>query len=200
MSNSCSRRGAVRVMVWIPADPGAVSRWSNPVKTFGHRPRRRRCPHAHRYGHCAAVAGVHRRVPLARRPSARTSSPSSGCSPRTRYRRRWVPPRPGSDRPRRRPARYSGAIPPPVRGQGCGHRQRLADKRPRSPPDPDSRHADQTQTRRRRRRLALAICHCWRGPMAERMEEAKHRADVLAARHRARLAQAAGSTQAAGSA
>ena len=48
--------------------------------------------------------------------------------------------------------------------------------------------------------LALAICHCWRGPMAERMEEAKHRADVLAARHRARLAQAAGSTQAAGSA
>jgi crossover junction endodeoxyribonuclease RuvC len=40
--------------------------------------------------------------------------------------------------------------------------------------------------------LALAICHCWRGPMAERMEEAKRRADALAARHRARVAEAAG--------
>ncbi|GAB04348.1 crossover junction endodeoxyribonuclease RuvC [Gordonia amarae] len=40
--------------------------------------------------------------------------------------------------------------------------------------------------------LALAICHCWRGPMAERMEEAKRKADTLAARHRARVAQAAG--------
>jgi crossover junction endodeoxyribonuclease RuvC len=39
--------------------------------------------------------------------------------------------------------------------------------------------------------LALAICHCWRGPMMERMAEAKARSDQLAKAHRARLAQAA---------
>ncbi|HEX4251460.1 MAG TPA: crossover junction endodeoxyribonuclease RuvC [Pseudonocardia sp.] len=39
--------------------------------------------------------------------------------------------------------------------------------------------------------LALAICHCWRGPMLDRMAEAKARSDQLAKAHRARLAEAA---------
>jgi crossover junction endodeoxyribonuclease RuvC len=39
--------------------------------------------------------------------------------------------------------------------------------------------------------LALAICHCWRGPMMDRMAEAKAASDKLAKAHRARLAQAA---------
>jgi crossover junction endodeoxyribonuclease RuvC len=39
--------------------------------------------------------------------------------------------------------------------------------------------------------LALAICHCWRGPMMERMVEAKAASDRLAKAHRARLAEAA---------
>ncbi len=39
--------------------------------------------------------------------------------------------------------------------------------------------------------LALAICHCWKGPMLERMAEAKATSDQLAKAHRARLAQAA---------
>ncbi|MFT4395766.1 crossover junction endodeoxyribonuclease RuvC [Gordonia lacunae] len=38
--------------------------------------------------------------------------------------------------------------------------------------------------------LALAICHCWRGPMMERMAAAQKQADAAAARHRARVAQA----------
>ncbi len=39
--------------------------------------------------------------------------------------------------------------------------------------------------------LALAICHCWRGPMIDRMAEAKATSDRLAKAHRARLAAAA---------
>ena len=39
--------------------------------------------------------------------------------------------------------------------------------------------------------LALAICHCWRGPMLERMARAQARSAELARAHRARLAAAA---------
>src|SRR3954466_15398758 len=39
--------------------------------------------------------------------------------------------------------------------------------------------------------LALAICHCWRGPMLERMAVAEARSAELARRHKARLAAAA---------
>ena len=39
--------------------------------------------------------------------------------------------------------------------------------------------------------LALAICHCWRGPMIERMAAAKEASDKLAKAHKARLAAAA---------
>jgi len=39
--------------------------------------------------------------------------------------------------------------------------------------------------------LALAICHCWRGPMMDRMAEAKAVSDRLAKAHRARLAEVA---------
>jgi crossover junction endodeoxyribonuclease RuvC len=39
--------------------------------------------------------------------------------------------------------------------------------------------------------LALAVCHCWRGPMLDRMAEAKAASDKLARAHRARLAQQA---------
>lgn len=39
--------------------------------------------------------------------------------------------------------------------------------------------------------LALAICHCWRGPMMDRMAEAKAASERLARVHRARLAEAA---------
>ncbi|HTK65758.1 MAG TPA: crossover junction endodeoxyribonuclease RuvC [Pseudonocardia sp.] len=39
--------------------------------------------------------------------------------------------------------------------------------------------------------LALAICHCWRGPMQDRMAEAKATSDRLAKAHRAKLAAAA---------
>jgi crossover junction endodeoxyribonuclease RuvC len=39
--------------------------------------------------------------------------------------------------------------------------------------------------------LALAICHCWRGPMMDRMAEAKAASDRLANAHRARLAEVA---------
>jgi crossover junction endodeoxyribonuclease RuvC len=39
--------------------------------------------------------------------------------------------------------------------------------------------------------LALAICHCWRGPMTEKMIEAQRTAEELARRHRERVAQAA---------
>lgn len=39
--------------------------------------------------------------------------------------------------------------------------------------------------------LALAICHCWKGPMLERMAEAKAASDQLAKAHKARLAAAA---------
>ncbi|HEY1974309.1 MAG TPA: crossover junction endodeoxyribonuclease RuvC [Pseudonocardia sp.] len=39
--------------------------------------------------------------------------------------------------------------------------------------------------------LALAICHSWRGPMMDRMAEAKAASDRLAKAHRARLARAA---------
>lgn len=35
--------------------------------------------------------------------------------------------------------------------------------------------------------LALAICHCWRGPVNRRMEEAAERARTAQNRHRARL-------------
>jgi len=38
--------------------------------------------------------------------------------------------------------------------------------------------------------LALAICHCWRGPMLDRMAEAKATSERLARAHRARLAEA----------
>ena len=38
--------------------------------------------------------------------------------------------------------------------------------------------------------LALAICHCWRGPMMERMAAAQKQADAAAAKHRQRIAQA----------
>jgi crossover junction endodeoxyribonuclease RuvC len=51
--------------------------------------------------------------------------------------------------------------------------------------------------------LALAICHCWRGPMLDRMAEAKATSDRLARAHRAKLAKAAavaGSGSVAGSA
>jgi len=37
--------------------------------------------------------------------------------------------------------------------------------------------------------LALAVCHCWRGPMLDRLAEAKATSDRLARAHRARLAQ-----------
>lgn len=39
--------------------------------------------------------------------------------------------------------------------------------------------------------LALAICHCWRGPMQDRMAQAQARAAELAKHHKARLAAAA---------
>ena len=39
--------------------------------------------------------------------------------------------------------------------------------------------------------LALAICHCWRGPMLDRMAQARERSAELARKHRARLAAAA---------
>jgi crossover junction endodeoxyribonuclease RuvC len=39
--------------------------------------------------------------------------------------------------------------------------------------------------------LALAICQCWRGPMMDRMTQAKATSDRLARAHRARLAEAA---------
>lgn len=39
--------------------------------------------------------------------------------------------------------------------------------------------------------LALAICHCWRGPMLDRMAAAKVASDRLAKAHRARLKAAA---------
>jgi crossover junction endodeoxyribonuclease RuvC len=51
--------------------------------------------------------------------------------------------------------------------------------------------------------LALAICHCWRGPMLDRMAEAKATSDRLARAHRTKLAKAAsaaGSASVAGSA
>ncbi|MGV9479211.1 crossover junction endodeoxyribonuclease RuvC [Gordonia aichiensis] len=38
--------------------------------------------------------------------------------------------------------------------------------------------------------LALAICHCWRGPMAERMMAAQRQAEAAAARHREKIAAA----------
>jgi crossover junction endodeoxyribonuclease RuvC len=38
--------------------------------------------------------------------------------------------------------------------------------------------------------LALAVCHCWRGPMTDRMAEAKATAERLTKAHRARLARA----------
>lgn len=37
--------------------------------------------------------------------------------------------------------------------------------------------------------LALAVCHCWRGPMLDRLAEAKATSDRLARAHRARLAE-----------
>jgi crossover junction endodeoxyribonuclease RuvC len=40
--------------------------------------------------------------------------------------------------------------------------------------------------------LALAICHCWRGPMLDRMAQAQARSAELARAHRARLTAAAG--------
>ncbi|GAB92800.1 crossover junction endodeoxyribonuclease RuvC [Gordonia rhizosphera] len=47
--------------------------------------------------------------------------------------------------------------------------------------------------------LALAICHCWRGPMSERMAEAQRRAAELTRGHREKVAAAkrAAQTQAA---
>jgi crossover junction endodeoxyribonuclease RuvC len=39
--------------------------------------------------------------------------------------------------------------------------------------------------------LALAVCHCWRGPVLDRLAQAKARADELARAHRARLDAAA---------
>jgi crossover junction endodeoxyribonuclease RuvC len=39
--------------------------------------------------------------------------------------------------------------------------------------------------------LALAICHCWRGPMIDRLAAAKATSNQLAKAHRARLAAAA---------
>ena len=39
--------------------------------------------------------------------------------------------------------------------------------------------------------LALAICHCWRGPMLDRIAQAQARSAELARAHRARLAAAA---------
>ena len=44
--------------------------------------------------------------------------------------------------------------------------------------------------------LALAICHCWRGPMTDRMAEAQAASRKLAAAHRARLSEAARSAAA----
>ncbi|GAB2657311.1 crossover junction endodeoxyribonuclease RuvC [Gordonia jinhuaensis] len=38
--------------------------------------------------------------------------------------------------------------------------------------------------------LALAICHCWRGPMAERMAEAARRAEAQRRRHAEKVAAA----------
>jgi crossover junction endodeoxyribonuclease RuvC len=38
--------------------------------------------------------------------------------------------------------------------------------------------------------LALAVCHCWRGPMTDRMAEARATAERLTKAHRARLARA----------
>lgn len=38
--------------------------------------------------------------------------------------------------------------------------------------------------------LALAICHCWRGPMAERLAQAQRQAEAAAARHREKIAGA----------
>jgi crossover junction endodeoxyribonuclease RuvC len=38
--------------------------------------------------------------------------------------------------------------------------------------------------------LALAICHCWRGPMLDRMAQAQARSAELARAHKARLAAA----------
>ena len=38
--------------------------------------------------------------------------------------------------------------------------------------------------------LALAICHCWRGPMAERMLAAQRQAEAAAVRHREKIAAA----------
>lgn len=43
--------------------------------------------------------------------------------------------------------------------------------------------------------LALAICHCWRGPMQDRMVEARATSDRLAKAHRAKLAAAAASAK-----
>ena len=43
--------------------------------------------------------------------------------------------------------------------------------------------------------LALAICHCWRGPMLDRMAQARERSAELARKHRARLAAAAAAAQ-----
>ena len=45
--------------------------------------------------------------------------------------------------------------------------------------------------------LALAICHCWRGPMLDRMAQARERSAELARKHRARLAAAAAEAAAA---
>lgn len=39
--------------------------------------------------------------------------------------------------------------------------------------------------------LALAICHCWRGPMVDRLAAAQARSAELAKRHKARLTAAA---------
>jgi crossover junction endodeoxyribonuclease RuvC len=44
--------------------------------------------------------------------------------------------------------------------------------------------------------LALGICHCWRGPMMDRMAEAKAASDRLAKAHRARVAEAAAARKA----
>lgn len=37
--------------------------------------------------------------------------------------------------------------------------------------------------------LALAICHCWRGPMADRLAEAQRRGEEQLRRHRERVAE-----------
>ena len=44
--------------------------------------------------------------------------------------------------------------------------------------------------------LALAICHCWRGPMAERMMRAQRQAEAAAARHREKIDAARARTSA----